>query len=281
MQELDHKHLVVTAAIKKPPTTVDELNAWLYKVVEAADMKVFMEPKSSRCDTVGNVGVTGVVGLETSHASIHVWESAPVPFLKFDVYSCKRFDPDTILECMKEFDPYFFRVMLIDRNDDNKVADNYVQQVIPVADLLTHYDRAVYNTITPKTDLSDEQKRVLKEFKKLDRKYGAKPKKKNNPAVKTLKTLKAEAKEKGLAYELDNDWYNEAFENAKLTWSKLVPHGSEDSFWKATVEQIVPGLGYTKQNCRLIPQALHRAKWKWHTRELEELSAMLVNDLKA
>lgn len=281
MQELDHKHLVVTAAIKKPPTTVDELNAWLYKVVEAADMKVFMEPKSSRCDTVGNVGVTGVVGLETSHASIHVWESAPVPFLKFDVYSCKRFDPDTILECMQEFEPYFFRVMLIDRNEDNKVADSYVQQVVPVANLLTAEDLAIFDTIKKGDVMTEEQARVLKEYKKLDRKYGAKPKKKNNPAVRTLKTIKAEAEDKGFAYELDNAWYDEAFAVAKNTWPKIVPHGSEDSFWRATVEQTVPGLGYTKQNCRLIPQSLHRAKWKWHARELEELSIMLANDLKA
>lgn len=237
MQELDHKHLVVTAAIALPPTTVQEIEQWLLTVVEAADMKVFMQPVAARCDAVGNEGVTGVVGLETSHASIHVWESAPVPFLKFDIYSCKRFDPHVIMECMKAFKPYYMQYMLIDRNDVHTVMED---AVIVLDD-----------SVAPPTS------------------------KTLTPDRSSLVSIKEYTDAKGVPFDLTPQWFDEQFAIAQEKWPELVRTGSTDSFWVATIDQIEQGLGYFAANCRLIPNALSMARAKWTLDELENLADLL------
>lgn len=288
MQDLDHKHLVVTAAIAKPPTTVKHIEEWLLKVVDAVDMKVFMEPRATRCDTQGNEGVTGVVGLETSHCSIHVWEGAEVPFLKFDIYSCKRFDPNVVLECMQEFEPYYFQTMLIDRNETIKIADQADVQVASIIDMMDEGQREHYLAANRKeareNGLSLEQKSARSAYASLERKYSVKRQRRDtqykNGHHATLKVIKSRALAKGLDYDLTPEWYAEALSEAQKKWPRVVAHGSEDSFWRATVDQIVPGLGYTQENCRIIPHALNVAKWKWHKRELEELTILLIEETK-
>jgi len=131
MQDLDHKHVLVTAAVRKPPQTIEQMNAWLLDTVKAVDMKVLMGPYTMRCETAGNVGITGVVVIETSHVTAHCWEEAPTPFINIDLYSCKAFDPNDVVETIKRhFDPYYVRVMFIDRNDPEAKIINQYEQVI-------------------------------------------------------------------------------------------------------------------------------------------------------
>ena len=103
MQDLNHKHIMVYATVKNPPTDTDLMKDWFIRLVEAVDMKVVIPPQVVNLRTPGNEGITGVVTIETSHSSIHVWECAPVAFLNFDLYSCKDFDPQTILKLISVF----------------------------------------------------------------------------------------------------------------------------------------------------------------------------------
>ena len=117
MQDLNHKHILVSASgLRKPPQTAEDLDAWLRRLVDKVGMKILMGPFSIRCDTIGNEGVTGVCCIETSHCSVHVWSECESPFLKMDLYSCKDFDPLDVYRMIKEFRPFETSWIVIDRN---------------------------------------------------------------------------------------------------------------------------------------------------------------------
>src|SRR5678816_4259675 len=113
---LNHQHLLVHARVRDAEKTVDFVKDWLYRLVAAVDMKILIEPAAVKCDLIGNEGVTGFVCLQTSHASIHLWNKSPVPYLRMDIYSCKAFDPVRVITLIKEFDPFSYSTTLIDRN---------------------------------------------------------------------------------------------------------------------------------------------------------------------
>ncbi len=116
MQELDHRHMVGTFFVAKPPMTASRGEAWLTELVEKIGMKILIDPQAVYCNTLGNEGVTGIVCLETSHASFHSWSFMDKPFIKFDVYSCKHFDAQTVLDHFACFEPVGFNYTVFDRN---------------------------------------------------------------------------------------------------------------------------------------------------------------------
>lgn len=121
---LDHRHIIVSAnGLANPPRSPELVSEWLSRVVEAVHMKKLMGPYTIRCETFGNVGVTGVVVIETSHVAIHVWEDGD-PFLKMDLYSCAHFDVETVIDLVREFGPTTLDYMLIDRNGPPVVMSN-------------------------------------------------------------------------------------------------------------------------------------------------------------
>lgn len=75
-------------------------------------MKVLMNPHCVWCDDEGNEGVTGVVGITTSHSSIHFW---PEHYM-FDLYSCKEFAVETVVDMLKEFNTHSLQYQVIDRD---------------------------------------------------------------------------------------------------------------------------------------------------------------------
>jgi S-adenosylmethionine/arginine decarboxylase-like enzyme len=115
----DHRHIVLKAAGLGDvvPDTAD-MGIWLLKVVDAVGMRVLRGPYVVRCETPGNVGVTGTVIIETSHCSIHVWEEAEGgPFLQFDLYSCATFGSHQVVALVRDrFAPAAISWTLIDRN---------------------------------------------------------------------------------------------------------------------------------------------------------------------
>ena len=117
MQDLDHRHILVTAhGLATPPRTAAAVETWLRELVDLVGMKVLFGPHATRCETDGNEGCTGVVCIETSHASIHVWDTGCVPFAKMDLYSCKHFETQVVLDHFKQFGPEAIDFMVIDRN---------------------------------------------------------------------------------------------------------------------------------------------------------------------
>lgn len=123
LQDLNHKHVLVSAhGLRKPPHTAKELDIWLNRLVIKVGMKVLMGPYSIRCDTMGNEGVTGVVCIETSHASIHVWSECPSPFLRMDLYSCKDFESIDVIDMIREFKPFETSWIILDRNGTQAIT---------------------------------------------------------------------------------------------------------------------------------------------------------------
>jgi S-adenosylmethionine/arginine decarboxylase-like enzyme len=113
---LNHKHILVSGYVANPPLNEAELEDWFRDLVKAVGMQVFMEPKAKWCDGEGNEGITGVVGLETSHSSCHIWTNRKVPFFTFDLYSCADFSPRTVLELLDRWELVDYDFIVLDRN---------------------------------------------------------------------------------------------------------------------------------------------------------------------
>lgn len=123
MSKLFHQHLLVKAYINNPPLNEFEIEDWLTRLVEAIGMKVVIAPRSVYVRTEGNRGVTAQIGLETSHAAIHVWDDVTPGILQMDVYSCKCFDNQVVIDMIKEFGLVSYESMTIDRNDNFVVQE--------------------------------------------------------------------------------------------------------------------------------------------------------------
>lgn len=117
--------MVGTVFVSRPPLTAEAGEQWLRELVEKIGMKILIEPQAVVCNTFGNEGVTGIVCLETSHASFHSWSSVEKPFINFDVYSCKHFDAATVLEHFEAFGPVSHRYVVLDRNDEIEEVERF------------------------------------------------------------------------------------------------------------------------------------------------------------
>jgi S-adenosylmethionine/arginine decarboxylase-like enzyme len=124
-QHLEHLHLVVTAWVDEPPMTAQEGENWLRRLVSLVDMQILMDAKALYCEDLGNEGVTGIVGLTTSHSSFHSWHAAKAPFVSFDIYSCRSFLPEVVFQHLMDWKMTKCEYILIDRNPETgmKIVD--------------------------------------------------------------------------------------------------------------------------------------------------------------
>jgi S-adenosylmethionine/arginine decarboxylase-like enzyme len=115
----NHLHLLVKGYMKNPPKTEEAVNEWLTQLVDTVGMKVVAGPTSVYVNEPGNEGVTGTITLATSHAAIHVWDEQKPAMFQFDIYSCKDYDPNIVLEHIDKWfglqEAYW---SFIDRNSD-------------------------------------------------------------------------------------------------------------------------------------------------------------------
>lgn len=102
----------------------ETLNKWFTELVSDINMKVCIPPRSRYVDAPGNRGVTGVVGIETSHCSMHVWDESNPGIIQMDVYSCADYDPQTVINKLNEFELISYEMLYIDRNDGFKILDH-------------------------------------------------------------------------------------------------------------------------------------------------------------
>lgn len=113
----NHVHLIVRGFINNPPRTEETLNVWLKELVDKVGMVVVAGPTSVYVNEPGNEGVTGTITLATSHASIHVWDNETPSLVQFDIYSCKEYDIDIVLEHLNQFDLVSCDWIYLDRNE--------------------------------------------------------------------------------------------------------------------------------------------------------------------
>ncbi len=119
----DHIHFLATVTLEKPRFSEQGVGDWLTRLVKAVDMEILSGPFVCICDDPGNEGITGIVILSTSHSTIRIWDQAAVPYMKMDLYSCKRFKVATIIDMIGELRPRVCEYQLIDRNhtDEDEV----------------------------------------------------------------------------------------------------------------------------------------------------------------
>ena len=116
----NHLHLIIRGYVANPPKAEEVLNNWLTTLVHKVGMQVVAGPTSVYVDEPGNEGITGTITLATSHAAIHIWDAKVPGLVQFDIYSCKEYSIESVLDHFNEFGLVSYEWIYIDRNDSLK-----------------------------------------------------------------------------------------------------------------------------------------------------------------
>lgn len=112
-----HKHICVSALVKNPIIDKDRLCDFLRSMAEdVLDMKIVAGPVGAYVDDAGNRGPTATVCISTSHLAIHIWDELSPAHIEFDIYSCKDFSIDDVIEKLhKDMEVFSINVQEIHR----------------------------------------------------------------------------------------------------------------------------------------------------------------------
>ena len=135
---LVHKHLLVKAEVDKPIVDVERAREWLSDLVEEIGMSITEHggPHVDYVNKEGNCGIAGIVMIETSHISIHIWDQLVQPIVQMDVYSCKNFDHQLPILFLTEMEPKNVIWKCIDRDNFYHIDGD-----VPGAFSMKVYDR--------------------------------------------------------------------------------------------------------------------------------------------
>ena len=116
---LDHKHLLLRAEVNNCPSEpqLSLVLAWMKKLIKSIDMNLLQGPNIAYIDQPGNRGITCMALIETSHIVLHIWDEQDPGIFQLDVYSCKSFDVNIVVDCLKnDFDVAKIEYKYLDRN---------------------------------------------------------------------------------------------------------------------------------------------------------------------
>ena len=108
---LIHKHLIVTGHFEKEVdyTRLYDLN---HVLIKELDMKILSGPYVTQCSDKDNEGFTMMTAITTSHIILHTWDTG---HFQLDIYSCKKYDKDTVLKILENHNFYSKKEQIIDR----------------------------------------------------------------------------------------------------------------------------------------------------------------------
>jgi S-adenosylmethionine/arginine decarboxylase-like enzyme len=118
---VEHKHLLVRAEVDNCPMKNDlgYVLTWMNGLISKINMKLMHGPNISYIDQVGNRGITCMALIETSHIVLHIWDEAKPGLFQLDVYSCKSFDLNIVIESLrKSFSVRKIQYKFLDRKSD-------------------------------------------------------------------------------------------------------------------------------------------------------------------
>jgi len=116
----EHKHLIIRAEVTLPITSEKKLKQWLRKLVKKIDMNIIKGPYVAYVSKEGNRGITGMVMIETSHITIHIWDETSPALVQCDVYSCANFMTSEVIEEFQFMKPVKMDYMFLDRSKELK-----------------------------------------------------------------------------------------------------------------------------------------------------------------
>ena len=115
---LEHKHLIIRAEVKTPPTDPVWAEQWIEDLITKIGMVKCAGPISAYVDVIGNKGLTVAAIIETSHIAMHVWDEPDPALIQLDVYTCGPLDTNIIFDEINKFDPVKVSFKYLDREHD-------------------------------------------------------------------------------------------------------------------------------------------------------------------
>jgi S-adenosylmethionine/arginine decarboxylase-like enzyme len=112
---LEHKHIIIRATVKTPPTDVEFIKKWIQKLVKNINMKPLGDTVAVYVNKEGNKGLTCVQCIETSHIAFHSWDEDAPAVVQLDVYTCGSLNKQTVFDALEEFEPIAINYLTLDR----------------------------------------------------------------------------------------------------------------------------------------------------------------------
>jgi S-adenosylmethionine/arginine decarboxylase-like enzyme len=117
---VEHKHLLVNATFKSSPfQSVSFTESWIRSIVSKIDMELLYQPIAVRCNDAHNEGISAFCLITTSHIALHSWDEVEPNLVQLDIYSCKNFSRNLILDEFEKFSPLHLGCKYLDRSIKN------------------------------------------------------------------------------------------------------------------------------------------------------------------
>lgn len=92
----------------------------------------------------------------------------------------------------------------------------------------------------------------------------------------SISSARIRAKQRNLPFDLDVEWFKTMFKKGcAVTGLPLDLNGSKTP-WTAHIDRIIPELGYTKENSRLVCACYNLAKKHWTDADVEKMARNLI-----
>lgn len=110
---LKHLHLLVQGTMIIPLSKL-EIEKFTLTLIQNIDMDILGGPHVYRSDVEGNEGFTIITAITTSHVVMHTWDTG---LIQLDVYSCKNFGVQTIIDMLSDISIEDIKYKFLDRSN--------------------------------------------------------------------------------------------------------------------------------------------------------------------